>query len=132
MAPCQPIFDCSPNPPRMPLMSQPVFCSQPVEMNRAVMNPHAMNAGMFGMTMFERKVPKRCTWTRAPPGFFVVDVTVVDVIAVPRFCRAAEVGGGRPGLCRGGEAGCGRADRLPGVGRAVGGQGDLGQGTGLV
>src|SRR6478609_5965903 len=56
----------------------------PSAMKRAVMMPQAMNAGMFGMTMFERKVPKRCTWTRAPPGFLVV-VSDAVVIMVPRL-----------------------------------------------
>jgi hypothetical protein len=39
--------------------------SQPASMNRAVMSPQAMNAPMLGITMFDRKVPNFCTWTRA-------------------------------------------------------------------
>ncbi|GAA4137889.1 hypothetical protein GCM10023068_03160 [Leifsonia shinshuensis] len=59
------------------------------------MNPQAMNAGMFGMTMFERKVPKRCTWTRALLGCFGV-VAVADVMMVPRFCVGPAEAGGVP------------------------------------
>jgi len=62
----------------------------PSAMKSAVMMPQAMNAAMFGITMLERKVPNRCTWTRALVGFFgadaVADVCVADVIVVPRFC----------------------------------------------
>jgi hypothetical protein len=35
--------------------------SHPVAMKNAVISPQAMNAGMFGMTMPLRNVPKRCT-----------------------------------------------------------------------
>jgi hypothetical protein len=41
----------TPNPPRAPTGYQPT------SMNRAVMNPQAMKAPMFGITMFDRNVP---------------------------------------------------------------------------
>ena len=37
---------------------------QPVEMKNAVINPHAMNAAMFGMIIPDRNVPNFCTATR--------------------------------------------------------------------
>ncbi len=37
----------------------------PTPMKKAVKMPHAMSAGMFGMIMPDRNVPKRWTPTRA-------------------------------------------------------------------
>ncbi|GAA4689862.1 hypothetical protein GCM10023349_00120 [Nocardioides conyzicola] len=36
----------------------------PTGMKNAVIRPHAMMAPMFGITMFDKKVPNRWTWTR--------------------------------------------------------------------
>ncbi len=40
---------------------------KPAEMKNIVKMPHAIRAGMLGMIMPERKVPKRCTATLADP-----------------------------------------------------------------
>ncbi len=60
-------------------------------MNRAVMNPQAMNAAMFGMIMPLRNVPNLWTATRAPPGRFVSgDVVVMhgaSLVVTTRRCR---------------------------------------------
>jgi hypothetical protein len=37
------------------------FGSHPSGINKAVMNPHAMNAPMLGITMADKNFPKRCT-----------------------------------------------------------------------
>ena len=37
------------------------FGSHPSGMNKAVMNPHAINAPMLGITMADKNFPKRCT-----------------------------------------------------------------------
>src|SRR5689334_18114641 len=50
---------------------------QPFSMNRAVIRPQAMKAPMFGITMFDRKVPNRWTCTRMPLPAAVCDVIVV-------------------------------------------------------
>ena len=47
-------------------MVRPVI--QPISMKRAVIRPQAMNAPMFGITMFDKKVPNRWIWTRTPPA----------------------------------------------------------------
>jgi hypothetical protein len=36
------------------------------------MNPHAMNAGMFGIIIPDKNVPNFCTATRAPPDLLVL------------------------------------------------------------
>ena len=61
-----------PNPP------SPSTGIQPVSMKNAVMNPHAINAAMFGMIIPDKNVPNRCTATRAPPDLLA---------AVPRHSR---------------------------------------------
>src|SRR5690606_6671302 len=92
-------------------------------MNRAVMRPQAMNAAMFGMIMPLRKVPNRCTPTRAPPRVRGCDSVVMTV----SFSRDLLDGGGavlrggarRGACCRRGWCGegCGgeRLRLCPGV-----------------
>src|SRR5690554_2266897 len=67
-------------------------------MKRAVMRPQAMNAAMLGMIMPLRKVPNRCTPTRAPPRVRGCDSVVMTV----SFSRDLLDGGGavlRGGCC---------------------------------
>src|SRR3954453_17020693 len=62
-----------PKPPR------PGTGVHPVWMKNAVINPHAMNAAMFGMIIPDRNVPNFCTATRVPEvlaGVCAVAVTV--------------------------------------------------------
>src|SRR4029453_12707598 len=59
IGPTRPPSACLPNPPI------PSTGVKPFSMKKAVMNPQAMNAAMFGMIMPERKVPNFCTATRA-------------------------------------------------------------------
>src|SRR6218665_1120696 len=90
-------------------------------MKNAVMMPHAISAGMFGMIMPERNVPKRCTPTRRPPGLAADDVVVMmsslsgEGLSVLRE-GCDELQYCSPGGCRiiCGESGVGELSRLVG------------------
>jgi hypothetical protein len=49
---------------------------QPTLMKIAVIRPHAMNAPILGITMFDKKVPNRWTATLAEPVCAVTSVVM--------------------------------------------------------
>ena len=106
------------------IVERSAFGVHPTSMKNAVKMPHAMSAGMFGMIMPDRYVPKRWTPTRA----LLVPVAGTDAVVMAVSPSSFGLRGracGRSGFC-------GRAGRISGRGRAIRGQGCLGDRSGIV
>src|SRR5688500_17496733 len=98
------------------IVARSAFGVQPTPMKKAVKMPHAMRAGMFGMIMPDKYVPKRWTPTRVLLGPFAGADAVVMAVSLFRVsCDRACGLSGRGVLSR---ASCGR--------RVVRGQSRLG------
>src|SRR6478609_8332067 len=106
------------------IVARAAFGVNPASMKKAVKMPHAISAGMFGMIMPERNVPKRWTWTCA----FLAPETGTDAVVMSLSPSV-----GSRSVCRDSAVlRCGHSCRLSGGCRVARGERSTGDDSGIV